>query len=162
MTPQRIQLLLFFIFVPLGILFWYLHQNDISLDEFTRPMLTMRIGDFALKIEVAETHEARVQGLSGRDSLDADGLLFVFPETDYHGIWMKDMRFPIDIIWISEDLRIVHIEENVQPETYPKVFRPREPARYVLETDSRYVATFGFTVGQEVTLPARLIDPSQK
>ena len=158
MTTQRIQLLLFIILVPVGFFFWYLHEKDMTVSELISPAPRMRIGDLAVRVELAMTPAERMRGLSGRDEIGTDGLLFVFPESDYHGIWMKDMRFPIDIIWIDEALTIIHIEHNVQPDTYPKVFRPRTPARYVLETNSHYVETFGYTVGQTVTLPVQVLE----
>ncbi|MEZ4200325.1 MAG: DUF192 domain-containing protein [Candidatus Paceibacterota bacterium] len=77
-----------------------------------------------------------------------------FDELDYHGIWMKDMLFPIDIIWIDNDLTVIHIEENVTPETYPAVFRPTEPARFVLEVNAHFVDQFQIKVGDPVTIPA--------
>ncbi len=153
MTTARIQLLIFCILLPIGIFFWYLESRDLSVQEFIYPAPWMRIGDLSLDVQVAATPKEREQGLSGRDSIGADGLLFVFPESGYHAIWMKNMRFPIDIIWIGADLKVVHIEENVSPDTYPRMFRPQSPARYVVETEARYVDTFGVAVGQEVVLP---------
>lgn len=158
MTTQRLQLLAFCILVPLGVFFWYLQSKDLTVQEFIYPAPWMRIGDLSLNVQLAVTAQEREQGLSGRDSIGADGLLFIFPESGYHGIWMKNMRFPIDIMWIGSNLKVVHIEENVSPDTYPKIFRPPVPALYVLETEARYVDTFGIAVGQEVVLPPRTIE----
>jgi uncharacterized membrane protein (UPF0127 family) len=158
MTAQRIQLFIFCILLPIGVFSWYLHHKDLTLQEFIYPVPRMRVGDLSLSVELAKTAAEREQGLSGRDSLTTDGLLFIFPKSGYPGIWMKNMRFPIDIIWIGADLKIVHIEENVSPESYPKIFRSSVPALYVLETNARFVDTFGIAVGQEVTLPPHVID----
>ena len=46
---------------------------------------------------------------------------------------MKDMLFPLDIIWISSDFHIVHIEKNLSAQTYPTIYYPNAPAEYVLE-----------------------------
>ncbi len=114
----------------------------------------MQLGDIPVQVEVVETLEARMKGLSGREELgEVQGLLFIFPITDYHGIWMKDMNFPIDIIWISEDRTIVGIDAYVTPDTYPRVFRPAQPARYVVETDANFADSVGIQVGQKVKLP---------
>jgi uncharacterized membrane protein (UPF0127 family) len=158
MTRNRIQLLLFCILAPLGIFFWYLEATDTTITELVSPPTVVRIGTVALTVELAVTPEERIRGLSGRNEIGADGLLFIFPESADHGIWMKDMHFPIDIIWIGDDLTVVHIERNVHPETYPKVFRPRVPARYVLETESHVADTFGFAVGQSVVIPGRILE----
>jgi uncharacterized protein len=66
-------------------------------------------------------------------------MLFIYEESDMHSIWMKDMRFPIDIIWMDENFRVIHFEKNIEPVTFPKIFRPNSPARYVLETDIGFV-----------------------
>ena len=69
-----------------------------------------------VQAELAVTAEQRARGLMFRDSLDPDrGMLFVFPQSDFHAFWMKNCRFPIDIIWLSPEKKIVHIERVVPP-----------------------------------------------
>jgi len=60
-------------------------------------------------------------------------MLFVFENPGIHGIWMKDMKFPIDIIWLDKDMSVISKELNVSPDTYPQVFYPSREAYYVLE-----------------------------
>lgn len=85
-------------------------------------------------LEVAQTLPDRMRGLSGRESLPSDsGMLFIFPDQHYHGIWMKDMNFALDIIWLNDIMEVVHLERDVSPATYPRVFTPPTPALYVLE-----------------------------
>jgi len=104
-------------------------------------------------VEVADTPEKRTQGLSGRESVPDDyGMLFIFDENAKHGFWMKDMRAPIDIIWIAENSVIVHIEHEVEPSTYPNVFTPQAPALYVLETKAGYAKEHGWSEGMSVDL----------
>lgn len=106
-------------------------------------------------IEVADTPEKRTQGLSGRESIaDNYGMLFIFSEPAYHGFWMKDMRVPIDIIWISSTGTIVHIEHELSPDTYPDVFTPPSPARYVLETRAGYAREHDWEEGTQLDLSA--------
>lgn len=102
-------------------------------------------------VEVVDTPRGRSQGLSGRDELLPEtGMFFIFPRTDYHGIWMKDMKFSIDILWIDELGVIVDIERNVHPDTYPEVFKPGHPARFVLEIPAGAVDNSGLEVGEEL------------
>lgn len=97
-------------------------------------MGTIQIDERELEVQVAATPAARRRGLSGWPSLEPfDGLLLVFPESGYHGIWMPDMYFSLDLIWLNEIGEIVDIAWAVSPASYPQVFRPRAPARYVLE-----------------------------
>ena len=106
------------------------------------------VGGALISVEIADTQEARVQGLSGREFFPEDaGLLFIFEEEAKHGIWMKDMLLDIDIIWLDNSFTIVSIEEDVSPNTYPKVFTPKTPARYVLEVPAGFVQKHGINIG---------------
>lgn len=94
------------------------------------------VGGRAYQAEIVADHARRIQGLSGRPSLPAGrGMLFVFERAARHGIWMKDMRFSLDIVWLDAGGAVVHVERDVAPQTWPKIFRPPTPARYVLEVN---------------------------
>jgi uncharacterized membrane protein (UPF0127 family) len=119
----------------------------------------VRFGDLSMRVEIAQTDKTRTLGLSNRTKFDTvDGLLFVFPKPDIHGIWMKDMHFPIDILWIDENLTLIGIEKNVDPLSYPKTFRPPAPVKYVIETNIHYADTFDLHPGMKVELPDEYID----
>jgi uncharacterized membrane protein (UPF0127 family) len=160
MFLNRIQIAIIVILIPIGLLYLYANSQNTSVWDLFRPSATViHIEDTPIRVEIADSDQERITGLSGRESLEGiNGLLFVFAEADYHSIWMKDMRFPIDIIWISEDLMVIGVEKNVTPETYPRLFRPSSPAKYVLETDIHYADTFGIRAGQKVTLPNEYLD----
>jgi hypothetical protein len=53
-------------------------------------------------------------------------MLFVFASSTRPGFWMKDMKFPIDIIWINADKEVVGIESNIATSTFPKLFFPEK------------------------------------
>jgi len=104
-----------------------------------------------LKAQVVTDPADKRIGLSEKEMIESDeGMLFVFEESDFHGIWMKEMDFSIDIIWINEENIIVDIETDVSPETYPKIFRPKEPAKYVLEVKAGYVESRDLQVGNRL------------
>ena len=108
-----------------------------------------------LRLEVARTRDSVIKGLSGREGLgDIDGLLMVFPVSGKHGIWMKDMNFAIDIIWIGPSGEIVFIKEDVSPDTYPEVFKNDEPSSMVLEVESGTVEERGWSVGSSFEISA--------
>ena len=153
----KLSTLLIILAVIFGVWFTYSQTVGKPLGDFFRTDThTMQIGNVPMRVGIAETEEERVQGLSGQQSLgDVSGLLFIFPVADYHGVWMKDMRFAIDVIWISEDLRVVDISRNLLPQSYPKIFRPSQPAKYAVETDVLFAETFGIKVGDRVVLPKR-------
>ncbi len=109
---------------------------------------SIQVGNTKVFVEIADTDEARARGLSGRDNLLPDyGMLFVFQQLDRYGFWMKEMRFPIDIIWITENKKISHIEPRVAPETFPKVFYPLQESLYVLEVSAGFAETYFLKVG---------------
>ncbi len=76
------------------------------------------IGDrVTITVELARSTDEKVRGLSNRPALAAGrGMAFVYERPQPIGIWMKDMRFPLDIVWIR-DGRVVHIEKNAPPLT---------------------------------------------
>jgi uncharacterized membrane protein (UPF0127 family) len=104
-----------------------------------------------VEIEVVDTPATRTQGLSGRKSLAPDtGMLFIFEKSDTYGFWMPDMHFSIDILWINTQKKIVYIEKNVSPESYPKIFKPTVPAQYVLEVPAGFSDQNNVRIGDEV------------
>ena len=64
--------------------------------------------------------------------------------------WMKDMLFPIDIIWINDDLNVVSIDGELSPETYPTTFSPSEPVKYVFEAPSGFSKKNSVKIGDKV------------
>ena len=100
----------------------------------SRPQVTLRLGDGVFNASLAKTPEAREKGLSGTKQLAAtDALLFVFKENGQYGVWMKDMQFPIDVVWLDQNQRVIHMEKNMLPDSYPKTYLPKVGARYVIE-----------------------------
>lgn len=112
---------------------------------------TIRVGGALISAEIAETPEKRALGLSGRKTLGKnEGMLFVFDEPGIYSFWMKDMLFPIDIIWLDEGFRVVAIAENAAPSSFPNLFTPSSPAQYVLEVPSGFVRQHTTRVGEYV------------
>lgn len=105
-------------------------------------------------IDVADTNAERSLGLGGRTDLPSDyGMLFVFPKAGNYGFWMKDMRVPIDIVWLDDTGAILGILSNVATSTYPEAFYPPSPAHYVLETRAGETAARGWATSTALALP---------
>ena len=105
------------------------------------------------RFEIADTPEKRIKGLSGRESLDEDaGLLFVYGEPGIYRIWMKDMNFPIDVIWFDQDYLVADMSRNIQPDSFPKIFKPLKPAKYILEVNAGFADKNGIKIGDDLTL----------
>ncbi len=117
------------------------------------PTKTITIGKNSILAELATTGKQKNDGLSGRTSLEeGTGMLFEFGTPSIEGFWMKDMRFSLDIIWADNSGTIVTIFQNLSPTTYPNVFKPTTPARYVLELPAGYTAVHGIAVGDKIVL----------
>jgi hypothetical protein len=111
------------------------------------------LGSTQLFIDIAVTNSEKERGLSGRFFINDDyGLLFVYESEGYPAIWMKDMIFPIDIAWLDTNFRIVHIEKNVSPSSYPTAFRSDLPARYVLEVSSGFFDEHSIVLGETMRI----------
>ena len=83
-------------------------------DRYPKSYIT--INGFELTADLALTNEQKEKGLSVKDELkENEAMLFIFEESAKHSFWMKDMKFPIDIIWLDSDGEVVHIEQNLQP-----------------------------------------------
>ena len=113
--------------------------------------------DMVVRVALADTPAERTQGLSGRQTLaEGEGLLFVFDTEDFHGIWMKDMNFAIDILWLNQlsdnSFKIVDVAESVMPDTYPEVFRPSEPANFVLEVNTGFFDKHNLKIGDLIQI----------
>ena len=106
------------------------------------------MGGKEITVIIADTKELRENGLSGYKEINSSkGMLFVFSDPGFYGFWMKNMRFPIDIIWFDANRRIVDVWENATPESYPKVHTPVVPAQYVLEVGTGYFANHALKHG---------------
>ncbi len=79
-------------------------------------------------------------------------MLFVFPKDDMYGFWMKDTLIPLDMFWLDSKGHVVSIAENIATSTYPNVFYPSVPARYVLETTAGFVREHGIKTGTPLLL----------
>ena len=89
------------------------------------------------RVKIADSLAERAQGLSGTAALAPDeGMFFIFERAGIYGFWMKDMNYPIDIIWLNDELQPVGATKTISPDTFPAVFYPPVPVRYVLEISS--------------------------
>ena len=111
-------------------------------------MLVAEFGGVSLNIEYATTSEAREQGLGGRTEVqEGYGMLFVFQKDGFYGFWMKDMLVSLDIFWMNSQGQIISMAQDVATSTYPNVFYPPEPARYVLETAAGFARAHAIKTG---------------
>lgn len=132
---------LFLILVIFGFIFSFKNKTEIITKSSAsiislKPKFFAEINKKEIELLLALKSEEIIKGLSGKKSLEENqGMLFVFEKPDRYGFWMKEMNFPIDIIWIDKNYKIIEITKNIKPDSYPKIFRPKKPAKFVLETN---------------------------
>ena len=114
----------------------------------------VKIAGQNIKVDLALTPANQARGLSVRESLRAnEGMLFIFPQSGNYSFWMKDMNFPIDIIWLDEYKRIIYIKKDARPELFPESYGPESESRYVLEVMSGFTEKNNLKMGDRVELP---------
>jgi len=119
-----------------------------------RGLVNLVIGDkVKILAEIAITPEEKARGLSKRKFLPKDrGLLFIFENETIPSFWMKEMLFPIDIIWIKGG-KIIGFEENLEPEasgTEFKIYSPKTTIDMVLEVNAGFVKENNIKIGDMI------------
>lgn len=107
------------------------------------------INDNKIKVELANNMFKQYKGLSDRNHLCQNcGMLFVFPDKSKKKFVMRDMRFPLDILFINDN-KIVKINEKLMPEGHQtkNIYSSQEPVNYVLELNGAYVSEHNIKVG---------------
>ena len=137
----------FLIILAFGILFFILVFN---IDNVNR-IKYVKIAGENIGVELALTQEERIQGLSGVESLCENvGMLFVFEENEKHYFWMKGMNFPLDMIWIGENMEVIYIKKDAQIDDFLETYGPEENSKYVLEVNAGFSDKYSFKVGDRV------------
>ena len=88
-------------------------DNEVVSILVVDPQKVAAIGDLKLTVKVVNSPESTRLGLSGREEIGNDGMLFLFPEKSIRNFWMKEMKFDLDIVWINGN-EIVGISSNVK------------------------------------------------
>lgn len=138
-----------------GVYHFYGGSSEESVARSQAPTTSayLQVDDRCLRLAVADTPQLRQQGLSNHTSLDQDeGMLFVYDQSGAYGFWMKDMDFPIDIVWLTQENDVVGITKEAQPSSYPQTFRPEQPAKKVVETPAGFAETENINLGDRLNL----------
>lgn len=175
--------------VVIGLLVWSCtpinrqSQNPIKtetnqLDERVTPLQErqfrqIKVGDHEIKVEVVDTPEKSSLGLSYRDEIGADGMLFVLARRGMPTFWMKGMRIPLDMIWIDclqpeqlteeigqsgKECQVADITRNVPVPEDPEdltslpTYHPKSPVQYVLEVPAGWSIQQAIDIGALVRL----------
>jgi len=103
------------------------------MPNLLKPDTSVWLGNGIFKAKLATNDYERAKGLGGVEKLDPDSaLLMVFPSEGRWGIVMRDMKIPIDVIWLDKDKKVVSIVKNFEPGD-SATREPVVPAKYVIE-----------------------------
>lgn len=108
-----------------------------------------------VELEMVSSREALTRGLSGRENMSLNkGMLFDFQSEGERCMWMKDMNFSLDMIWLNQDGQVVDVIRDIRPDTYPdQVFcNETAPAQYVIEVNAGVVESANVIPGQQIQL----------
>jgi len=111
---------------------------------------TMQVGGQTYHLELAKTATQQTIGLGNRKSMAIDhGMLFIMAGDNKQCFWMKNMRFPLDIIWVGSNHKVTHLQPRVEPNTYPQEYCA--PAKYVIELNAGQAAKSHIVQDQTLT-----------
>jgi len=134
--------LIFFVGIVILLIFLYFKKSPAKYTN-------VKIGNTVIKAEIADTHLKRIIGLMTRKYLpENQGTLFVFDQDGFHTIWMMNMSFPIDIIWIDNEKNVVDVVKNAQPcKLNCPIYRPKQKAKYILEVNANFTEEYKIKIG---------------
>ncbi len=145
------------IFLLAMICLYTISACEVSNDKSKKlPSGTVTINNHVFAVEVAENDVTRAQGLSGRATLgEGKGMYFVFPTATVQSFWMKEMHFPLDMIWINDN-QVVGVTADIPPPAAGtklqdlKHYTSTQPANAVLELDVGSAAASHIQAGDKV------------
>ncbi|MEX2514758.1 MAG: DUF192 domain-containing protein [Candidatus Paceibacterota bacterium] len=167
---KRHHIILTTVFLTLAVIFvagWYLLPIELFPDRDTTnnsditQYAVWEHEDRCFYLDVADTSTLRRQGLSGRESLGSnEGMLFLYRLSGEYGFWMRDMNFPIDIIWLDRNDEIVTIVSSALPDSYPEIYYPDNSARKIIEVSAGVAEKLDLNIGDRLDVSPATSTPS--
>lgn len=128
--------------------------GNFSIPNPFRGSAEAKIGDKKINLILAKSDKDRMKGLSGRNNLAEDqGMLFIFEKKGKYGFWMRDMKFPIDIIYIDDKTVVYLVESAPAGSQAPNltVYAPDTDVNRVLELNAGGAKKYGIKKGTKIT-----------
>ncbi|OGI76750.1 hypothetical protein A3C57_00095 [Candidatus Nomurabacteria bacterium RIFCSPHIGHO2_02_FULL_33_12] len=121
-----------FLALILGFLF-YFFKNDLLKEKVKKIYTPNKI----YNVLIAKDLEERRLGLSYTKSLDINTVvLFDLGAPGNYGFWMKDMNYPLDIVFLDENMFVISFIDDADPSSYPRIFYPQSPASFAIEMNA--------------------------
>jgi uncharacterized membrane protein (UPF0127 family) len=127
-------------------------NSNVGDSEYLKGYAT--VDNYKILVDIAITDKQVQEGLAIKNSLNEnEAMLFFLGEPEKASFWMKNMKFPIDIIWLNENFSIVHMEHELEPckSTFDcKSYTPNAEALYVLETINGFAKKHNLEIGDKI------------
>ena len=120
----------------------------------------VEVGGQRYEVEIADSDASRAQGLMFRDSMPANhGMLFIHDAEEPQAYWMKNCKFPQDMLFFDNDRKLVSQQRDVPPcsagDACP-IYPSNAPARYVLELNAGQAAKLKLQDGSEIRFDPKI------
>lgn len=138
-------LISFFVLVLILVVFWF--------GVVKKEKEIVRFQNYYFEVELAQNYWQRAKGLMFKKDMEENqGMLFVFPKSGLYNFWMKNVKFPLDLIWIDQEKKIVDLKLQQQPclSNPCSAIKPKVKAQYVLELKGGMASKTGMTVGSQL------------
>lgn len=143
---------LFIIFIVLLAAYFLFFVSIKAENKIPDKIQRAEINHTTIYLTEVRSLEERSLGLGGRDTLLEDhGMIFVFEKKDLYAFWMKGMRFPLDMIWLNDNI-VVDITKNapvVKSGEFPR-YTSKSPANYVIEVNAGFTDKYNINIGDQV------------
>ncbi len=149
-TNKQIILMVIIIVVLLCL---FLLNTILPSKENEYDQIMVKVSGQQLNVKVAKTVDQKILGLGELDKLPAnEGMLFNYKNYIIPVYWMQGMRFPIDIIWIKDDI-VVGYEKDLSPpinNTSLQTYQPKTLVNFVLEVNAGFVDKYDLRIGDRI------------
>lgn len=123
------------------------------------PTVKATLANTELDIMLARTYLQKQQGFMFYEEIaNNTGMLFVYNQDHLMHFWMKNTIVPLDLVFLSSELKVVEWIENMKPgfgkpeNTLPH-YSSTQPARYALELKAGMVKKLGIKIGDKLEIP---------
>src|ERR1700686_5416580 len=125
MQNKKYSIIIVIIFFLIGFLLINQPSKNLRVENKPENIKFVKIAGQDVRVDLALTITEQEKGLGGRSGLkENEGMLFIFPEPGNYGFWMAGMNFPLDMIWLDENMKVIYIKKDARPESYPEMYGP--------------------------------------
>lgn len=136
----------------MGLFYFVFWNKPANLEPEILGCRDVEIGGKTFILERSFTDETRQKGLSGKLTMPEDeGMIFEFENKGIYSFWMKDMYFPIDIIFVNDET-VTDVHKSVEPKNFPETYSNTVPGNFVIELASGETEKTKIQIGEKIKI----------